>query len=55
MQKRPKLCIFNLENVEMETINVKKINQAVVEDTEEQDFKYLGGQFNKTFFHCFRV
>ena len=22
--------------------NVKKINQAVVEDTEEQDFKYLG-------------
>ena len=41
--KKTKAVYLNVERKEMETIDGTKIKQAVVEETREQDFKYLGG------------
>ena len=40
--KKTKAMFFNVQQEDIETIDGKKIKQAIVEETGEQDFKYLG-------------
>ena len=44
--KKTKVMYFNVEKEDIETIDGKKIKQAIIEQSGEQDFKYLGSWIN---------